>query len=131
MSNVQRRTLLALAALAALLVAAACNSGRSLFATSLDIMPDTASPGDVVTFSFYLQAIPAHSLRITATVNGTSVVSGDFQGFHDGIFEINLGDAADLITRFGTGQHAGQVEVRSLEDGDIVYTPPVGFVLVP
>lgn len=123
------RPLLAALALGAVVASGACLSTSSLFATDLDVQPDTAQAGDTVAFVFYLQAIPSQTITVKALVDGTEMVTLESAGLFDGMYSVDVGDAADLIARFGTGTHGGQVEVRSLEEGRTVRTQVVEFLL--
>jgi hypothetical protein len=86
-----------------------------LAAVDLQISPNPAQPGEAVTFSFRLTVIPAQAYTVVALVDGTEHIQTDGFAAVDGPVSVEMGDASDLITRYGLGMHVGAVEVR-LED---------------
>lgn len=93
-----------------------CGPDILLSATNLDIAPDPARPGDAVSFVFRLTLIPGQRFTVSAMIDGERHTSVSGNDVSDGPFTVDVGDAGDLITRYGEGTHTGFVEVL-LEDG--------------
>jgi len=116
-------------AIALVLAAAACTSDLLLAARELEIGPSPAQPGDTVTFVFQLTVIPAQSYTVIVLIDGTEHLRVTRVEAVNGPFESKLGDAADLIARYGVGTHTGDIEVRLNERSRIARTASREFVL--
>lgn len=74
--------------------------------------------------------IPSRTVQLSALVDDEPYQTRTETLNVNGPFEWNLGDAADLLDRFGPGSHMGRVRVLDLESGQEVDTVPYEFVLV-
>ena len=101
--------------LGVILAASGCHPDLRLAATGLRVSPDPAQPGQTVSYSFTLTVIPAHDFTVVARIDGTEQARVTRFEAVDGPFVLDVGDAGDLIARYGLGMHVGAVEVR-LED---------------
>jgi hypothetical protein len=95
----------------------------------LEISPDSASAGDLVTFSFVYSVAPEQWYSLVAIVDDTDVTGDRLNVWFRGQHELRLGDAADLIDQFGVGTHAGRVELRLEESGMVLSTRATAFEL--
>jgi hypothetical protein len=107
---------------------AACTHDFQVSARNLQISPDTALPGDSVTFAFDLIVVPAQEFTINVLIDGTTDTSETRVELAQGPYVFNVGDAGDLILQYGSGTHEGAIEVR-LKDGGRTATASRTFVL--
>lgn len=119
------------AALAALLVITACSDLGSfrLSTSNLEIAPNPAMPGDQMVASFVLLLAPLQRYTVVLTINETEhsrVTSDEAPPIP---YIITLGDAADLISTYGTGVHSARVEVHAEESNESARTRSVSFEL--
>jgi hypothetical protein len=102
-----------------------------LSTSALQIVPNPARPGDAVTAVFVLRLIPNQRHTMIVTIDGAE----QLRVAHDELTEIpvvlELGDAADLIATYGTGDHTARVEVRVPEANESTHTRTVAFTLNP
>lgn len=63
-------------------------------------------------FVFNLTLVPRHQYVAKVLINGNEYLRISRFEAINGPVEINVGDAADLIARFGAGTHRGAVEVE-------------------
>ncbi|MBI4419262.1 MAG: hypothetical protein HY560_00405 [Gemmatimonadetes bacterium] len=115
-------------AVALVLAAAAC-SDLLLAARELEIGPNPAQPGDTVTFVFQLTVVPAQSFTVIVLIDETEHTRVTRDELANGPFEIKVGDAADLIARYGVGTHTGNIEVQLNERNRITGTQSREFTL--
>jgi len=107
--------------LAAILAATACNEFH-LSTSNLEIGPTPAIPGDMVVASFRLRLLPIQSHTIIVFIDTEEhlrVTSSQAPAFP---VVLELGDAADLIARYGTGDHAVFIEVHANEANESTRT---------
>ena len=121
-----RHTALACAG-AFVLAVSACGEFH-LSVRNLQISPDTAMPGDSVIFLFDLTVAPAQQFTLTVLIDGATHASEEHSELVDAPLTITVGEAGNLITQYGTGQHEGAIEVR-LRDGERTATARRTFVL--
>ncbi len=101
-----------------------------LSTSSLQIGPIPARPGDTVVASFILTMVPAQKHTIIVLIDDTEHLRVTKNEPPARPVVVELGDAADLITRYGSGPHVAQIEVRADEDNQATRTAPAGFELV-
>lgn len=118
-----------LATLGALLLSPSCSSDLLLVAGDLEIFPNPAEPGDSVKFVFQLTLVPKHRYLAKVLINETEHLRVERFEAINGPVEINVGDAADLIARYGEGLHRGVVEVEVTDKSQIVRSGARDFVL--
>ncbi len=123
------RATLSACAIALVLAAGACTADLLLAAQELEISPSPALPGDTVTFVFQLTVVPAQSYTVIVLIDGTEHLRVTRVELVNGPFEIKLGDAADLIARYGAGTHTGDIEVQLNERSRIARAASREFVL--
>ena len=116
-------------ALAAMLALTACFDDFHLSATSLQIAPIPAVPGDVVVASVDIVLIPMQRHTIIVMIDDTEHMRLTSNEAPRRPYLITLGDAADLIATYGAGAHVALVEVRAEEKGETARTQAVGFEL--
>ncbi len=109
-----------LATLGGLLFFPGCSSDLLLVAGDLEIFPNPAEPGDSVKFVMQLTLVPKHRYVAKVLINETEHLRLERFEAINGPVEINVGDAADLIARYGEGIHRGSVEVEVTEKSQIV-----------
>lgn len=117
------------AALVATFAIMACLDDFHLSASSLEIGPNPAVPGDVVVATFVVLVTPIQRHTIVFMINGeehTSVTSNEEPSRP---YVLTLGDAADLIATYGSGTHLAHVEVHAEEANETARTRSVGFEL--
>lgn len=98
-----------------------------LIASELDISPDPAVPGDTVVATFLLSLIPIQNHTVVVMIDDAEhlrVTSNDAPSIP---VILELGDAADLIATYGTGEHAAHVVVHV--DDEVTRTQSVRFEL--
>jgi hypothetical protein len=100
-----------------------------LSATSLQVSPVAAQPGEEVFFVFNLTLVPAQSFTVIGFVNGEEQARETRNESYDGGFVLPIGDAADLIAAFGVGTHVAHVEVQLNESDRSTRTRNVEFLL--
>lgn len=112
-----------------LIVAGGCGSDLLLSASNLDIGPNPARPGDAVIASVVVTLVPTQRHTIRLTIDGAehlSVTNDEAPGV---LTILELGDAADLLTAYGEGEHTAQVEVQVHDGGQTARTQFVSFEL--
>jgi hypothetical protein len=129
--KLRRNKALGGAALAALLALTACSElgGFRLRASDLEIGPNPAVPGDQMVATFIVILAPTQRHTVILTINDTEhsrVTSNDAPEIP---YVISLGDAADLIARYGTGTHSARVEVHAEEANESARTQSETFEL--
>lgn len=117
--------------LAAVVAMLACSDlgGFRLRASDLSIGPNPAVPGDQMVASFIVLLAPVQPHTIILTINGiehTRVSSSEAPPLP---YVLQLGDAADLISVYGTGTHSARIEVHAEESNESASTRSVGFEL--
>jgi hypothetical protein len=117
------------AAASAVIVSLACSSDLLLVASDLEVFPNPAQPGDSVKFVFRLTLVPKHRYVAKVLINNTEHLRLERSEAINGPVEINLGDAADLIARYGEGTHRGVVEVELTEKSVIARSGEREFLL--
>lgn len=120
-----------LAALIAMVVGAGCKVGDDVAYSVgvLDIVPNPAQQGDVVSFNFNLVVVPERNFTLTAFIDDTEHASQARQEQYAGPFEFVIGDAADLIAEYGVGTHSARVVLRIQEDNRVFETSTTDFEL--
>lgn len=116
-------------ALAATLVLTACLGGFTLSASNLEIAPNPAAPGEIVVASFFVVLAPVQRHTVVVMIDNREhrrVTSSDDPPRP---YVITLGDAADLISTYGSGTHAAHVEVRAEDANETARTRSVTFEL--
>lgn len=101
--------------LTAFLVLSGCGEFH-FSARELTISPDPAVPGDDVTATFFLTLIPAQSHTIIVIIDDTEHIRVSSSDAPSIPVIIELGDAADLIGLYGTGDHRAHVVVHANDD---------------
>jgi hypothetical protein len=111
------------------LLSSGCGSDLLLVASGLEIYPNPAQPGDSVKFVFQLTLVPKHRYVAKVLINRTE--HSRFERFEavNGPVELDLGDAAALIARYGEGVHRGSVEVEVIERSMIARSGEKDFLL--
>lgn len=110
-------------------VAAGCSEDFHLSVSNLDIGPDPAVPGDMVQATFLASMLPPRSHAVYVYIDGTEHTSFSFDQGPAVPVVLELGDAADLIDAYGTGEHTAHVEVRVDESGRSARSASVAFEL--
>lgn len=111
-------------------VALACNTALSFDIGALEVVPDTATAGEQVELRFFLLIAPARTVRLSALIDGDAYQIESATLNVNGTYKWPLGDAADMIARYGAGSHSAQVEVLDLEGNRSVSTALTTFQLV-
>lgn len=119
------RALLLLAALAAV----GCSDDLHLSVVQLDVGPDPAEPGDLVQASVEVNILPAQGHAIFLFIDGEEHLRESHSGAPPVPVIFQLGDAADLIETYGTGEKEVYVEVRLDESGKLARSRSDTFVL--
>jgi len=114
-----------------LLAPAALGCGSDLMASvsGLQVEPTPASAGDEVRLVFLLQVIPERSYTITVFIDGEEHGSRTRTESVSGSAEYVLGDAADLIARYGIGVHQARVRLDIPQDSRTLETQEASFEL--
>lgn len=113
---------------AALLAIAGCNNFH-ISTSDLAISPNPAAPGDAVVASFILNLVPQQSHTVIVVIDDTEHLRVTSSDDTRAPITIQLGDAADLIAQYGTGEHAAYVRVIANESDEATRTQAVGFEL--
>lgn len=113
-----------LVAVVSILLAAGCNIGgdKAFEVGTLQVVPNPAQAGDVVSFNFFLLMVPERSFTVTALIDNTVHGSQALRQLYDGSFEFLVGDAEDLITQYGLGSHEGRIEVTITGESTVLTT---------
>ena len=123
------KTMMALVGVGGLLLATSrCGPDVLVGVSGLEIVPDSAEAGQLVSFTFKLTVVPAQGFTLIARIDGNEQTRLVLYAAEDGPFTIDIGDAADLIAAYGLGTHEGAVEVR-LDEGARTATGVRTFVL--
>lgn len=115
--------------LAAVLAITACLDDFHLSARNLEIAPIPAVPGDAVVASVIVSVIPMQRHTIVVIIDNKEHLRLTGTEAPPRPLLIQLGDAADLITEYGTGMHSAQVEIIAEVKNESARTPPVTFEL--
>jgi hypothetical protein len=118
----------AVAALTAALAITACDE-IILSTSNLQIAPNPAGPGDAVVASFILDLVPLQQHTIIVLIDDTEYLRVTRNEQPPFPVVVELGDAAELIARYGPGPHVARIEVRADENNEITRTAPTSFVL--
>jgi hypothetical protein len=94
------------------LAPSACAPDVLLSAGNLEITPNPAQPGQVVSFSFTLTVVPAQVYSVIVLIDGAEHSRLTRSDAVDGPAVVAVADAAELISRYGAGVHTGAIEVR-------------------
>ena len=120
----------ALGAVAAVMAMTACLSDFHLSASSLEIGPNPARPGDAVVASVIVIVNPVQRHTIILTIDGAEHYRVMGTEAPPRPLLIQLGDAADLIATYGAGPHSARVEVRAEEASETARTQTASFELI-
>jgi hypothetical protein len=112
-----------------LVVASGCGSDVLLSASNLDIGPNPARPGDAVIASVLVTLVPTQRHTIRLTIDGAEHLSLTSDEAPSIPTILELGDAADLLTAYGEGEHAVRVEVQLHDGGQTARTQFVSLEL--
>lgn len=118
------RNCMLLVAMGAAFWTAACGEFH-LSTSNLDLGPRPAFPGDTVVLSFRLNLIPTQRHTIIVHIDDEvhmRVSSTDAPAIP---VVLPIGDAADLITRYGAGDHVLQIAVEAHDSGEVTRTRSV------
>lgn len=118
---------------AGLCVAApACNLGTELTLEVFDlrVVPTQAQPGDAVTFAFTLVVVSSGSVNLTALIDDDVFKEEVVPGYYSNAFEWAMGDAEELIDRYGLGSHTARVNAVDVGSGRTATAGSVTFELV-
>lgn len=102
-------------------------SDLHLSARELVISPDPAVPGDAVTATFLLSLIPVQGHTIILVIDDAEHLRVTSSDAPEIPVVLALGDAAELIATYGTGEHTAHVVVHV--DDEVTRTRSVGFEL--
>ncbi len=98
-------------------------------ARDLEVVPNPAEPGQQVSFVFAMTLVPSHPFTATAFIDGQPHLSESGEGVVESLIEMQIGDAADLIAQYGTGQHTARVLVQLDDDSQSAGTQEIVFEL--
>jgi len=102
----------------------------TLEAFGLQVSPTPAQEGDLVSFTFNLTVAASGPVSLSATIDGEEYSTDTAPSLYAGVFNWEIGDAADLIARFDLGEHTARVRVRDPSSGHSATTEQVTFTLV-
>lgn len=94
----------------------ACGGDFHLAASSLDIGPNPAVPGDMMVASFLMSLIPTQNYTVIFIIDDEEHLRFESNEPPAIPVVIPLGDAADLIDTYGLGEHAAYVQVHARDD---------------
>lgn len=100
-----------------------------LRASDLQIGPNPAVPGDQMTATLIVLLAPVQPHTVVLTINGTEHSRISSSEAPPLPYVIQLGDAADLISAYGTGTHSARVEVHAEDANESASTRSVTFEL--
>lgn len=107
---------------------AACNNFH-ISTSQMAVSPNPAVPGDAVVATFVLNLVPQQSHTMIVVIDDTEHLRLTSSDDTRAPITIQLGDAADLIAEYGTGEHAAYVRVIANESDEATRTQAVGFEL--
>lgn len=113
---------------AALLALTACNNFH-ISTSDMVISPNPAVPGNAVVATFVLNLVPQQSHTMIVVIDDTEHLRLTSTDDTRAPITIQLGDAADLIARYGVGEHAAYVRVIANASDEATRTQAVGFEL--
>jgi hypothetical protein len=113
----------------AILTGLSCGGDLVLAVGSLTVAPNPAVPGQPVVLTFRVTVIPEHNFEIAALIDDVEHVKRTYMASINGLLDFTIGDAEDLISAFGVGNHTARVEVRFLDSSHIARGRPVSFEL--
>lgn len=108
---------------------AGCSSDLLLAASDLEFAPNPARPGDSVVVSFRLTLVPKHEYVAVVLIDGREHLRVTRFEAVNGPVLFTLGDAADLIARYGAGTHRGSAEIQVTAKSAIAKAGDREFVL--
>jgi hypothetical protein len=121
--------MLGLVALGPPAVLGGCGDSLLFSVGNLEVVPNPAVFGQAVTFAFDLTIVPEHEFTISAFIDDELHTSTARTGLVDGPFELDVGNATDLLARYGAGEHSARIVVVLTDVGREARTGPVTFEL--
>ena len=103
--------------------------GFHISASNLQIGPNPAVPGDEVVATFFYDVAPLMRHTIIFSINDQEHLRFDSTELPSRPYVLSLGDAADLITEYGTGTHSARIEIRVDEKNESAKTQSFSFEL--
>ena len=112
--------------------ASACKLGPDLTLEvyDLQVVPTPAQAGDEVSLTFTLIVVSGGSVNLTALIDDDAFKTQLIPGYYSNAFEWILGDAEELIDRYGLDSHTAKVTVVDVGSGRTANTSSVTFELV-
>ena len=107
---------------------AGCNSFH-ISTSNMAISPNPAVPGDAVIATFVLNLVPQQRHTIIVVIDDTEHLRVTSSDDTRAPITVQLGDAADLIAQYGTGEHSAYVRVIANESDEATRTQAVSFEL--
>jgi hypothetical protein len=101
-----------------------------LSTSNFDVSPNPARAGDEIVAVFILSLIPTQSHTITVLIDDTPYLQVTNSGPPALPVVVELGDAADLIARYGPGAHTARIEVHANAENESTRTASVSLELV-
>jgi hypothetical protein len=111
-----------------MIVTAACRDFH-LSMSGFDLGPSPASPGQTVVVSFVLNLVPSQRHTIRVFIDGAEHMSVTRTENPPAPVILELGDAADLIARYGVGVHVVYIETEAHDSGGATRTRSAGLEL--
>jgi hypothetical protein len=110
------------------IVTAACRDFH-LSMSGFDLGPSPAAPGQAVVVSFVLHLVPLQRHTIRVFIDGSEHMSVTRTENPAAPVVLEIGDAADLIARYGLGVHVVHVETEAHDSGGVTRTRSAGLEL--
>lgn len=95
------------------LLLSACSDDFHLSAGPLTIAPNPAVPGDEMTAAFVLNLIPGQRHTMVVYIDDEEHLRFTADGLPENPIILEIGDAADLIDAYGTGEHFAYVLIEA------------------
>lgn len=113
---------LTVVALGAVLGMTGCREAVTLTATNFDVQPNPAFPGDQVEVSFVLTLLPVQSHTMIVFIGEAEHMRVTRDRTPPIPVRLDVGDAADLISEYGVGNHTVSVEIHANHSDQAIET---------
>ena len=120
----------AIVLLSGTLLGCGLTSDVTLEVFNLSVVSSPGQEGDLVSLNFTLTVLTSGSVGITAMIDDEAYSTHTAPRLFSDVFTWEIGDAGDLIERFGLGDHTARVQVHDPASDRTAISELVTFSLI-